>query len=587
MSDLASGAEPGSDVSAEGTLQESGSSPALRRVAVVMVVLLAALMVRFHAATRAPNIARDGAIYLQIAHLLGQGDCRTAICSFHYHPGYPAMIAAVAKLTGASWPEGWIQVGRGVSTAMGLLALVMLYLFARRAFDPACALVAILFFGLAEPFTEVSSDVLSDAPAVALAMCAIVLGFRARETVVRGRWTGVAWAAFAGLAAGLGYLCRPEALLSAGLVGLLLIVRGLPVRARGLQIACLLALAACTLACVLPYAMSIGGLTQKKSFSDFTWAGGGSAMLAQASWAADLPRAFGRTLDRARSIMGTPMFVLAAVCWLTWTAQYLLRLPLPDRLRKTVPAPAGLVMAVGTGVIVVLLTAMEMKTPGYISSRHALLAVFLLAPCAGAGFFLLIEYTRMGLERLAARNAVPFKAWFDTRSLARRLAGHPEFALWFWLAVFLVAVGVNALDIPHKDKGCYRRIGQEVRRLFGPGQRVLAPDSWPLLFADAPVEQFTITAARMEGRDMASPDALYRRATDGGFRLVVLSSRMMDFIHNHAIADQVLRDKRFCLLATRESLDQAWLFYVRPQEDQETSTKPKTQSPRQTTSTES
>ena len=533
------------------TSKDSEGSPAFRRAAIVAVVLLAAMVVRLNAAHLAPIIARDGTVYLEMGRMLDQGHVSTVCHKFQYPPGFPAMIAAGARATGSQWPDGWIRVGRNTSIAMALLSLWMLYLFARRAFDAGAAMLTILFFGLAESFTHVSADVLSDAPAVAFAMCAIMSGFAARDALGRGQWRAVAWAVVAGLAAGAGYLCRPEALLSAVLTGLLLVPRKLPAPGRAIQVACLVALIAAASVGVLPYAAEIGALTHKKSFGDFAWVSAGQAMLANASGPVGLLVAMERVLDRTRAMMGTPVFVLACVCWATWIGKYLLRLRLPDRVVGKVPPEVGMVMAVGTVAITAILTSLEMNHPQYISSRHTLLMVFLLVPCAGSGFSTLVEWTRILLEKSAA----------EEKGLARRLAAHPEIAVWCWMAAFLVAIGVGALSVPLADKGCYRQIGLQIRQTFGPGQRVLAADCWPAFYADSPVEQFMSDGTRLdEEHDLASPDALYARATGGGFRFVVIGARSPG--KNAGIIARLIRDTRFPLIGHCRKGQEAWLFGV-------------------------
>ena len=98
----------------EATSKDSEGSPAFRRAVIVVVVLLAAMIVRANAGRVAPIIARDGTVYLEMARVLGQGDISTVCHKFKYPPGFPAMVAVGARAVGAQWPDGWIRVGRNM-----------------------------------------------------------------------------------------------------------------------------------------------------------------------------------------------------------------------------------------------------------------------------------------------------------------------------------------------------------------------------------------------------------------------------------------------------------------------------------------
>ena len=63
-----------------------------------------------------------------------------------------------------------------------------------------------------------------------------------------------------------------------------------------------------------------------------------------------------------------------------------------------------------------------------------------------------------------------------------------------------------------------------------------------------------------EEHDLASPDALYARATDGGFRLVVIGARKPG--ENGQLLSQLARDSRFTLFRNCHMGQDAWGFVV-------------------------
>lgn len=522
------------------------------------VVLALALAVRIHAAYQSPIIARDGTIFLVMAHQMSQVGVNQAIHQFQYHPGFPAIIAGVAKLTGPGWPDGWVLVGRWVAIVASLVVLAMLYIYASKMFDPGVALVTVLLLGLSEGFTIVSADTLSDAPAAAFAMCGFVMTLKARESLVRASRSAALWSALVGLAAGAGYLCRPEALLPAVLCVIILIwKRGLTPRGRAIQLVSLVALAVCTLACVLPYALAIGGLTQKKSFADFALSASGLPCLANITFPPDMLDAMRRVLDRGRAIIGTPLAVLAGVCWVTWIGRYIFRIKPPDRVViKPAPVPLAM-MAIALVIFFVMLTGLETNHPRYISARHMLLPALLLVPCAGAGLFTLIQWTIWLVERYAGGE--------NPRGLAAFLSAHKHWAVYLWLAIVLAAIGVNALRLPQEGKSCYRQIGLEILHRAGPGHRILAADNWPAFYAQSPADQFMPSAGHLEPQDLASPETVYRKSVQTGYEYAAIYNHGIETGNNYELADQAMHDPRFKFITKRQSKDQiAWLFLVVP-----------------------
>lgn len=539
------------------------------------MVLLLALAVRVHVARSADLIARDGTVYLHMARELCELPAGEVARRYHYHPGYPAAIAAAARLTGASWPDGWIAAAQAVSVFMGIVALASVYFIAAAVFDRRIALVTVLLLGLGGAFVEISSDVISDAQAVGLAMLSVALALGARRRLREGRRSAILLAGGAGLAAGAGYLTRPEELLAAGVaVVLLLAVGGLSRRGRKIQLAAIVLLAAVTFACVVPYAVAIGSLTQKKGVSDFVLAAQGGLPLAAVTIPIELLSALRKTLDRGREAMSTGVGALAAVCWATWVGRYVLRLRLPKSVLVRPTRVGAFVMFAPAVVMVPLLTALEYRlAPGassYISTRHALMLAMFLAPCGGAGLMILVAWTvRIG-ERLGIKP-------------------RPALAFGVWLAGFAAVMAVWAFPVLHEGKACHRVAGAEIRKQSGPGHFILASAGWAPFYAGAPSEQFTCRTKmsfQLTPRDTGSVGKLLARCAGDGQRrysFLVLDSRLTAKADNPQLISQLRKHPRFRRIATFSSggksgrKNEVWVFRILPPDQAHNVQTPSTQ----------
>lgn len=164
------------------------------------VLVALALGVRVVAAWRSAVIFNDGPSYLQVAALFYQGAYGKAL-AHPYHPLYPALTAAVAPLVG-----DFTRAGLLVSVVSGSLAVLGLYAFLARAFDPRTARLGGLMLALHPYAVRFSSNVQSEGLYLAFFLAAVALAWRAtRESSARA---GLG----AGLLAGAAYLVRPEGL---------------------------------------------------------------------------------------------------------------------------------------------------------------------------------------------------------------------------------------------------------------------------------------------------------------------------------------------------------------------------------------
>ncbi len=216
-------------------------------------------------------ISRDGATFIWYAQAL-DADPAAAMKSHDQHPLYPALILGAHKLLSPVrhfWPRGavsdavlgWQIAGMLVTLVAGLATVAAVYTLTRSLFDAATALWAALLAAAAAELCQLSADVLSDMPHLALYLFALtcgVLGFRRQ----RPAW----WFAAGGLS-GLAFLCRPEGaeVAVAGAVTLL--------TARGWRwVFRIRALALVSIGALLvasPYMLLTGTLIRKKPLQEF------------------------------------------------------------------------------------------------------------------------------------------------------------------------------------------------------------------------------------------------------------------------------------------------------------------------------
>jgi hypothetical protein len=525
-------------------------------------VLGLGFIVRLAVLDGAENIAKDGTVYLAMARQLGELPADQVFLNYHYHPAYPALVGAIARWTGADWPDGWVRVGQWVSLGMGLLTLAGLYFIARSVFGHGPALLTVALMSLPSRFVALGADVSSDAMAGALAVLAVALGFVASRLIKAGSPWAVAVAGGAGFIAGAGYLTRPEELLSAIVAMVPILLIGKPTRRqRQVQLASAAVLIAATLACVLPYATVIGGLTQKKSLSDFLPTGDGGLPAAAVHAPAGVLGSLRRVLDRGREAVGTGPTVLCIVCWATWFGRGILRLPLPKAV-VIKPSPVGvIVLFLPLAAMTPLLVALAMvHQPEYLSSRHMLMPTLILSPCAGVGAAILVNWTLLllgYLHRYLLRGAGAGDGAPPARTHPLIWVTKHRPGLWsgLWLLGAMIPMMVVAMPVLHEGKACYRQAGQYVRAHFGPGRYFLSTTTWVPFFAAAPQEQFTLAPAMpmwLDPARLSNAGADLRHGPSGAagakYEFLALGTDFFQDPNNAGLADRVLTDPRLELV---------------------------------------
>jgi hypothetical protein len=178
-----------------------------RRRLLAIVVLAAALHALGIARTTLP--AQDGLKFIRIARQFQERPAIDVIRDSDRHPLYPALIALAEPLVAAlrgHGPETWRIAGQGVAALAAIAAVFPLYSLARGLFPERIAALAALLFVLLPLPSEVGRDTLSDSLGLLATLWALRLAAAAlsREEGRRTAFVGC------GIAAGLGYLARPE-----------------------------------------------------------------------------------------------------------------------------------------------------------------------------------------------------------------------------------------------------------------------------------------------------------------------------------------------------------------------------------------
>jgi len=173
----------------------------------LLILLMVALCIGVYLISTAVLIARDGTAFIEYAKKLAS-DPIAAMVSEYQHPGYPFLILAahrMAKITsGSSSIWGWIYSAQIIALTFRLLTVAVLYFIGKEIVGPRFSFLAILILILLPKPAGYGSDALSDWPCLFF----LASGFLLLITgAIYKKW----WQfGLAGLAAGSGYLIRPE-----------------------------------------------------------------------------------------------------------------------------------------------------------------------------------------------------------------------------------------------------------------------------------------------------------------------------------------------------------------------------------------
>jgi 4-amino-4-deoxy-L-arabinose transferase-like glycosyltransferase len=189
-------------------LSKTCSKPAeTKNIVNISILLAVALCLGMYLVITTTLIAGDGVIFIEYAKGLDGAFIETVQHEYQ-HPGYPLLILATYKISQLlhipASLSTWIYSGQSVTLMFKLLTVSVLYFVGTKLTSRRMSFWALLILIVLPLPAEYGSDVLSDWPN----MFFLALGFL---LLLHGAGTGKWWPfAYAGLAAGAGYLIRPE-----------------------------------------------------------------------------------------------------------------------------------------------------------------------------------------------------------------------------------------------------------------------------------------------------------------------------------------------------------------------------------------
>jgi hypothetical protein len=178
-----------------------------RTIIHILILLAVAFCVGVYLVSTTVLIAQDGITFIEYAKNFETSPIE-AMKSEYQHPGYPFLITVAHKIAkigqdGSSlW--SWIYSAQAVAMIFRLLTVVLLYFVGKKIVGERFSFWAILILILLPDAAEYGSDALSDWPYIFFLSAGFLLLI---QGAVSGKW----WLfGFSGLAAGMGYLIRPE-----------------------------------------------------------------------------------------------------------------------------------------------------------------------------------------------------------------------------------------------------------------------------------------------------------------------------------------------------------------------------------------
>ncbi|MDD5063406.1 MAG: glycosyltransferase family 39 protein [Phycisphaerae bacterium] len=173
----------------------------------ISILLAAAFCVGVYLVGTTVLIAKDGITFIEYARGLETSPIKAMKSEFQ-HPGYPFLIAVAHKIAkigqDGSSLRSWIYSAQAVTLVFRLLAVVLLYFVGKKIVGERFSFWAILILILLPDAAEYGSDALSDWPYIFFLSAGFLL-------LIHGAVSGKWWLfGFSGLAAGMGYLIRPE-----------------------------------------------------------------------------------------------------------------------------------------------------------------------------------------------------------------------------------------------------------------------------------------------------------------------------------------------------------------------------------------
>jgi hypothetical protein len=186
------------------TDEQPGRSRAILHTSILLAI---AFCVGIYLISTAVLIAKDGITFIEYARNLEVSPLKT-IKSECQHPGYPFLIAVAHKIVkivhDGSSLRSWIYSAQAVALIFRLLTVVSLYFAGKKIVGQRFSFWALLILILLPSPAKLGSDALSDWPHIFFLSTGFLL-------LIGGAVSRKWWLfGFSGLAAGMGYLIRPE-----------------------------------------------------------------------------------------------------------------------------------------------------------------------------------------------------------------------------------------------------------------------------------------------------------------------------------------------------------------------------------------
>lgn len=438
-------------------------------VGLLVLILLIALSVRVYRAGTLGSISRDGVFLVTFAKQLAD-DPAFYIKAQTKQPGYSAMLLGTHRMIGSHVadkpPLQWERCGQVISILGGVAGVGLLYLFARVLFSHDTAIVAALVAAFWSNHVLVSSDVLTDAPHLALYLLSLWVGYRALD-----RASHFPMLAMCGALAGVAYWIRQEALGVPLAVGIMLAAsREAPIRRRIVGCACLFG---AFVLVVSPLMAITGTVMHNKSIWDML-------------------------TGKAQEVVAAPSTLSIAAVVSPWTAPWRTFVAWCESGRYVIsfwtivalawpavrPAQARLARLVAVAILLQLLaTQLRGARHGEISQRYLMIPVALSIPWAAEALrqaAIALRHVRRGklpqLIRFAPVFAGPARRapWIGLSLVALLISP----MIWF-----CIRPTPGGADTP-------RRAGRWLAEHAKPGDRILTPrEMSPVPFyADLPHE---------------------------------------------------------------------------------------------------
>jgi 4-amino-4-deoxy-L-arabinose transferase-like glycosyltransferase len=457
---------------------------AARRPLIATLLLAAAL--HGLGVARALLPAQDGLKFVRIARAFQTRPWADVVRDSDQHPLYPALVAlaepAVSAVTGRG-PDAWRVSAQLVAALASVALLIPLHGLSRALFGPRVADLAALGFVLLPLPMAVGHDTLSDSLALAAFLAALRLGLEALR--------GTSWkpSIACGLAAGLGFLARPEVLVAP----LAVVAAGIPKRSVGTRevparaaAPALAGVAVAFLAVVGVYALIKGEVSEKLALRQGAALGATSRVqvrkagqwlppgLDDPRWDFSPKEEPADVVRRSATEVGSDLTFQWAeglgwvlVFFAVWglARDGFIRRMIADGGERPDPENTGRRLVASYLVLFTLVLARHEMRMGYLSHRHVLTLVVVSLPWAAAGVYVCARRASAAL-RLGPRTA--------------RLAGVLIFAAALTTSVALLSKPA------HPSRWGHWAAGRWLAGHAGPGDAVLDTRGWAAFVSARP-----------------------------------------------------------------------------------------------------